>query len=224
MFEATKLGAKSGFAQALRDLPVALVDGIVESETECFSGAGTKPMEPTELSDFQCEYISTMTMPKVGSIVSRCNVTEANFDPVFAPFKTSWTAEIDDNNTNHMTRASAQVSIEGVDVGGHSEFDADGVKSGGLSVGAGTDLGPKLKGGPLEIGVEVGVTMGMEFDRGGITDVSVNAGMESSSTSTIGDTGMAKSEGGVTAGVNSSWSWNAGFGGEVSAGFDSSVF
>jgi hypothetical protein len=28
----------------------------------------------------------------------------------------------------------------------------------------------------------------------------------------------------VKAGANSSWSWNAGYSGEVSAGFDSSVF
>jgi len=225
LFELTKLSIKGNYLAALDNLVVALFPPM-DSRAVCFE----QPPPPkgggklANFDDFHCEYISTMNMPGVGSIVSRCNVTEARFDPVFAPFKASWTAEIDDNNNNHLTRASAQVSIEGVTAGGHSEFDADGMKSGGLSVGVTTDLGPKLKGGPLEIGVEVGVTMGMEFDRSGITDVSVNAGVESSSTSTIGDTGVAKSEAGVTAGANSTWSWNSGFSGDVGAGFDSSVF
>lgn len=225
LFEVTKLSVKGMFAQALSSLPVALFKGM-EARAICFN-----PPAPVKgggklvnFDDFHCEYISTMNMPGVGKIVSRCNVTEAVFEPIFAPGKASWTTEIDDNNTNHFTRASAQVSIEGVTVGGHSEFDADGMKSGGLTAGVTADVGTKLKGGPLEIGVEVGVTMGMEFDRSGITDVSVNAGVESSSTSTIGDTGAAKSEAGVTAGANSTWSWNSGFGGDVSAGFDSSVF
>ncbi len=223
LFEAAKLAYKGTYAQALHSLNVALFS--IDREV-CFTAA--EPVKGggklTNFDDFHCEYISTMTMPGVGSIVSRCNVTEANFDPIFAPGKASWATEINDDNTNRLTRASAQVSIEGVTVGGHSEFDADGMKSGGLTVGVSTDLGTKLKGGPLEIGVEVGVTAGIEFDRSGITDVSITGGIESKSSSTIADTGAAKSQSELTAGVNSTWSWNSGFGGEVSAGFDSSVF
>lgn len=225
LFEITKLSVKTTFAQALRNLRVALFDGM-EARAVCFAipeppkGGG----KLAKFEDIHCEYISTLNMPGVGSIVSRCNMTEANFDPIFAPFSTSWTSEIADDNTNHLRRASAQISIEGISVGGHSEFDADGIRSGGLTVGASTDLGPKLQGGPLEIGVEVGITAGIEFDRGGITDVSISAGMESKTSSTIGDTGAAKSQSAMTADVNSTWSWNAGFSGDAGAGFDSSVF
>jgi len=225
LFETTKLSIKGNYLAALDNLVVALFPPM-ESRAVCF-----EPPPPAKgggklanFDDVHCEYISTMNMPGVGKIVSRCNVTEAVFEPIFAPGKASWATEIDDNNTTHLTRASAQVSIEGVTLGGHSEFDADGMKSGGLSVGVTADVGPKLKGGPLEIGVAAGVTVGLEFDRSGITDVSINAGAESSSTSTIGDTGAAKSGSGVTAGANSTWSWNSGFSGDAGAGFDSSVF
>jgi hypothetical protein len=224
-FELTKLAAKETYARALDNLRVALFEGM-EARAVCFA-IPEPPKGGGKLADFDdihCEYVSTLEMPNVGSIVSRCNVTEANFDPIFAPFKASWATRINDDNSTQLTRASAQISIDGVTVGGHSEFDADGMKSGGLSAGISTDLGPKLKGGPLEIGVKVGATAGIEFDRGGITDVSITAGVDSKTSSTIGDTGMAKSEASVKAGVESSWSWNAGFGGGSSAGFDSSVF
>lgn len=226
LFEAAKLSAKTTFAQALRDLPVALYEGM-EARTVCFKGpkpGGKGGGKLANFDDIHCEYISTLNMPGVGSIVSRCNATEANFEPMFAPFEASWATQINDDNTNSLMRASAQVSIDAVTVGGHSEFDAEGLKSGGLSGGVSTDLGPKLEGGPLEIGVEVGVTAGLEFDRGGITDVSINAGVESKTSSTIGKTEAAKSQSAMKAGANSTWSWNSGFSGEVSGGFNSSVF
>ena len=225
LFESTKLAAKQSFVQSLQNLRVALFPGM-EARAVCFmipeTPKGTGRLARFE--DFQCEYVSTLNMPGVGSIVSRCNVTEANFEPIFAPGKASWITEIDDNNRNHVTRASAQVSVEGVTVGGHSEFDAGGMKSGSLSVGASTALGPGLKGGPLEIGVDVGVTAGIEFDRNGISDVSISGGVDSKTSSTIGDTGAAKSQSAINANVNSTWSWNAGFSGGAGAGFDSSVF
>jgi len=85
-------------------------------------------------------------------------------------------------------RASAQVSIDAVTVGVHSEFDAEGMKS------------------------------------GGITDVRINAGVESKTSSTIAQTDAGHSQSAVKAGANSTWSWNSGVSGEVSGGFDSSVF
>lgn len=222
----TQLWAKTSFAQALQSLRVGLYNGV-EPRTVCFKAhklGGKGGGKLANFDDVHCEYISTLNMPGVGSIVSRCNATEANFEPIFAPFEASWTTQINDDNTNHLTRASAAVSVDGVKVGGHSEFDADGMKSGGLSAGVSTDLGPKLQGGPLEIGVEVGVTAGLEFDRGGITDVSINAGVESKTSSTIGKTEAAHSQSAMQAGANSTWSWNSGFSGDVSGGFNSSVF
>jgi hypothetical protein len=130
---------------------------------------------------------------------------------------------------DRLLRASAQVSIDFVTVGGHSEFDDKGLASGGLTVGATANLAEMLdraplKGGPLEIGVEVGVTAGLEFDRSGLTDVSINAGVESKVSSTIGKTEAAGSKSAVTAGANGTWSWNAGYSGNVSGNFNSSVF
>lgn len=225
LFEFTKLSIKGNYLAALDNLLVALFPPM-DSRAVCFE----QPPPPkggnklANFDDFHCEYISTLNMPGVGSIVSRCNVTEANFEPVFAPFEASWATKINDDNTNSLTRASAAVSVDAVKVGGHSEFDSEGMKSGGLSVGVSGDLGPKLEGGPLEIGVEVGVTAGLEFDRGGITDVSINAGVESKTSSTIGKTEAAQSQSAMKAGANSTWSWNSGFSGEVSGGFNSSVF
>ncbi|MBI5462975.1 MAG: hypothetical protein HY941_12390 [Gammaproteobacteria bacterium] len=225
LFEAAKLAAKGGFAQALHNLHVALFPGM-EARAICFKDA--QPSKGggklANFDDIHCEYISTLTLPGVGEIVSRCNKSEANFNPIFAPGKASWVTEIDDNNNNRLLSASAQVSIDAVTVGGHGEFDTDGMKSGGLSVGASADLGPKLSGGPLEIGVEVGVTANLEFDRSGLTDVGINAGVESKTSSTIGKTDAAKSQAAMKAGANSTWSWSSGFSGEVSGGFNSSVF
>lgn len=226
LFEAAQLSAKASFAQALHNLRVGLYNGM-ESRAVCFKGpkpGGKGGGKLANFDDIHCEYISTLNMPGVGSIVSRCNGTEANFEPMFAPFEASWATQINDDNTTSLTRASAAVSVDAVKVGGHSEFDADGLKSGGLSVGVSGDLGPKLEGGPLEIGVGVGVTAGLEFDRGGITDVSINAGVESKTSSTIGKTEAAHSQSAVQAGANSTWSWNSGFSGAVNAGFNSSVF
>jgi hypothetical protein len=214
---------KSGFLTLLEGPYVSLQEGLLSARAVCFKGdkkpstAGKLP----EFDDFHCEYVSTMNMPGVGSIVSRCNVTEANFDPIFAPFQASWASDV---AKDRLLRASAQVSIDAVTVGGHSEFDDWGLASGGLTVGVTTDIGPGLKGGPLEIGVEVGVTAGLEFDRSGLTDVSVNAGVEAKASSTIGKTEAASSKSAVTSGTNATWSWNSGFGGDVSGNFNSSVF
>lgn len=228
MFEATKLSIKSGFLTLLDGPRVSLQEGLLDTRAVCFKGAKKSQSagKLLEFDDIHCDYISTLNMPGVGTIVSRCNVTEANFEPIFAPFKASWASDV---AKDRVLRASAQVSVDFVTVGGHSEFDDKGLASGGLTVGATANLAEMLdraplKGGPLEIGVEVGVTAGLEFDRSGLTDVSINAGVESKASSTIGKTEAASSKSAVTSGANATWSWNAGFSGDVSGGFNSSVF
>ena len=228
IFEAIKLSIKSGFLDLLGGPRVSLQEGLLDTRAVCFKGA--KKSQSTgklpQFDDIHCDYISTLTLPGVGTIVSRCNVTEANFEPIFAPFKASWASDV---AKDRVLRASAQVSIDFVTVGGHSEFDDKGLASGGLRVGATANLAEMLdraplKGGPLEIGVEVGVTAGLEFDRSGLTDVSVNAGVEATASSTIGKTEAAASKSAVTSGADATWSWNSGFSGDVSGGFNSSVF
>lgn len=223
MYEVIKLSSMGGYLSILEGPLVSLLEGLLSSRRVCFQqakqpeGGGKLP----EFDDIHCEYLSTMTLPGVGTIVSRCNVTEANFEPIFAPLKANWASDVAKDRVLH---ASAQVTVDFVTVGGHSEFDTAGLASGGLSVGATTDLGPKLKGGPLEIGVEGGVSAGLEFDRSGLTDVVIQAGVTSTTSSTIGKTEAAGSKAAVSAGASSSWSWNSGYSGAVSAGFDSSVF
>lgn len=228
IFETLQLASKSGYLNLIEDPRVSLQEGLLSQRAVCFqakAGAGGAG-KLAEFDDIHCEYLSTLEMPGLGTIVSRCNVIEATLDPIFAPFKASWAKDV---SKDRLLRASAAVTIEGVTVGGHSEFDAQGLASGGLSVGVTTDLADrlgtrKLKGGPLEIGVELGVTAGLEFDRGGLADVTLEAGVQSKTSSSIGKTEMAESKSAVTTGLKGSWSWNAGPRGEVGAHFDPSVF
>lgn len=206
MFEAAKLAAKASFLQLLEGPRVSLLEGYLTTRAVCFQ---PKPADIRGLPDFDdihCETISTMTMPGMGSIIATCKETIAKLDPVFAPFAASWAVDVE---TDRLSRASAAVTIDAVTIGGHSEFDAQGLASGGLSVGVTAGLGG-VKGGPLEIGTELGVTAGLEFDRSGLTEVSVDAGVVSSAN-------------GVSVGANSTWSWNAGSGGGVSGHIDSSA-
>ena len=223
VFELAKVNAKASALRAYETLNL-LPEGLYETRrSACFSKAAPK-YQTTKLADFDdihCMYISKLDMPGVGAMEFRCNSSSATFNPLFAPFNASWEVEA---GSNRLLRASAGVKADGVELSGHSEFDTSGWKSGGISAGVSAGIGPKVAGGPLEIGIEGSATVGLEFDRGGVTDVVFGGGIEASGSSTIGDTGAAKSEAGVKAGANSSWSWNSGYSGEVSAGFDSSVF
>jgi len=223
VFELAKVNAKAGALRAYETLNL-LPEGLYDARrSACFSNATPKssPKKLADFDDIHCMYISRLDMLGVGAMEFRCNSSSATFNPLFAPFNASWEVEA---GTNRLLRASAGVKADGVEVSGHSEFDTSGWKSGGISAGVSVGIGPKVAGGPLEIGLEGSATVGIEVDRGGVTDVVFGGGIEASGSSTIGDTGAAKSEAGVKAGANSSWSWNAGYSGEVSAGFDSSVF
>lgn len=252
LFDAAKLSAQKSFLGALQGLHVALPEGLAYTRSVCFKGG--KKAQAQKLSKFEdihCDYVTRLELPGMGSIDYRCNKTIAKMNPIFAPFEASWTTEITDQNTLRLVSASAEVTVEEVTVGAHgefedgglvsggvkveadikvatvsarSEFDRDGFKSGAVSVEAGSDIGPDVKGGPLKIGAKASGTATLEFDRGGLSDVSVQAGVDAKASSTIGKTEMAASSSTVKAGANSTWSWNSGVSGEVGAGFNSSVF
>jgi hypothetical protein len=208
----------------------------------CGRDNGKKPGKGklADFDDIHCEYISTLSLG-VGTITTRCNKMESRFDAAFSPVTVAWTEDL---IKDHLLNASAEVQIEAVTVGAHGEFDDEGLAGGGVSVGAkagigtekvidkvtgktGTQIalgGEKLSAGPLEIGVSVKGTVGIEFDRTGITDVRIEAGVGSSASSIIGKTEAAGGTSQVSTDVKSSWSWNAGASALSSGNFDRSVF
>jgi chorismate synthase len=186
-----------------------------------------------DFDDIHCQNIVTLAMPGLGSYVARCNRTEIKLDPAFGPVKASWDREYTGrSDETRWLRASAEISIETVTVGGHGEFDADGLKSGGVSVGVGAgrgkELGQGVKAGPLEIaaqaGVEVGAGVSVEFDRGGVTDIAVSAKAEAKVGNTVGKSDADGAKGGASIGGESRWGWNSGYSGGVSGKFDAGVF
>jgi hypothetical protein len=212
LFEAVKLSAQKTYLGALRGLHVALPEGAIYGRSACFQGKTQAQKQGLQkFDDIHCEYVTSLNMPGMGRIDYHCNTTTATMKPIFAPFEASWTTEITDRNTLQVVRASAEVSIDAVAIGGHSEFDDKGWKSGGVKVGVSGELGPSVKGGPLQVGLEAGGSVAMEFDRNGINDITFNAGVESKASSTIGKTDAAASKATVKAGANSTWSWNAGY-------------
>jgi hypothetical protein len=228
-FERAKLRLMESFVVKLGYTIMRMPQALLNQRTlACYSDNkqdGKHAHKLPDYNDIHCEYISTLDMPGLGSITSRCDTLEANFDPVVGSVKANWAMEFTGHGDETRWRnASVEIDLDGVTMGTHAEFDDDGIKSGGVSVGAGAGLGPKLEGGPLEIGVKAGVSAGLEFDRNGLSDVSISAGIESKTSSTIGKTDAAQSQSAMKAGANSTWSWNSGFSGAVSGGFDSSVF
>ncbi|MCC7285286.1 MAG: hypothetical protein IT503_03805 [Burkholderiaceae bacterium] len=103
------------------------------------------------------------------------------------------------------------VGIQGVTVGGHGEFDDQGLARGGVQVGAG--VGDKAEIGGVEVNVGAGAAVGIEFDRSGITDVRLDAGVTASAGA-----------GAVDVAVDGRWGWSAGASAQASGGFDASVF
>ncbi|MBI1424768.1 MAG: hypothetical protein GC149_15085 [Gammaproteobacteria bacterium] len=200
----------------------------------CGRDNGKKPGKGklADFDDIHCEYISTLNLG-VGTITTRCNKMETKFDAPFVPVAAKWTEDL---NKDRLLSASAEVQIEAVTVGAHGEFDDKGLASGGVSVGAKANIGPdkdtgnivaggeKIGAGPLEIGVSVKGTVGVEFDRTGITDVRIEASAGSSASSTIGKTDAGGASSQVSTNVTSSWSWNGGASASASGNFDRSVF
>ncbi len=228
-FERAKWSAKASLVRG----PVGATEilnslsGIVEQrQNACWSKKkdDNKKFKLKEFNDFHCEYITDFTLPGV-SMVVKCDTTEVKLDSSLLPVELGWKTKATGKGDEEMLiNASAAVSIEAVKVGGHSEFDENGWKSGGVNVGVSKDIG-KLSGGPLEISAEAGVTGAIEFDRSGVTDVSVTAGVTSKTSTTFGETehgGQAQST--LKGDASATWSWNSGFSGDAGVGFDSSAF
>lgn len=229
-FERAQLQTKASLKQHLVGAPevVSSLEGIVnQRRLACWSGEPKKQnLKLRNYNDIRCEYITHFSMPGFGEWTVRCDKTTVSFDSPFVPFEAAWTTQNTGRGAEEMLiQATAAISIEGVKIGGHSEFDEKGWKSGGIEVGVEVDVGPKVLGGPLEIGVTANITGTIEFDRSGVTDVGVSGQLGTKASSTFAQT----EEGGhiqstLESNASSSWSWNAGFNGDSSTSFEGSVF
>lgn len=188
-----------------------LYRGFMHTYGVCFEDSGKSAS--AKLSDFDelhCQSLVRFRAPGIGSIAIRCNRMDTTLDPVVLPFKANWTEDL---NRDRVLSASAQVGIQGVTVGGRGEFDDQGLARGGVQVGAG--VGDKAEIGGVEVNVGAGAAVGIEFDRSGITDVRIDAGVTASAGAGAVEVDVA---------VDSRWSWSAGASAQASGGFDASVF
>jgi tetratricopeptide (TPR) repeat protein len=218
-FEFTVTQAKAMFLNVLQG--PTLNDGPGLAQYPCFVLLKAATRSGSKLPDFDdinCEHIVHLSVPGFGSIHVRCNRMETTLDPIVLPIEASW---IEDLNQDRVLRASAEIVIEGVTVGGHGEFDEQGLKSGGVDVGAGVE--DSLGAGPLQVGVSAGGKIGIEFDRSGITDIRIEGGVSSKASATVASTPFGGASSSANAGVNSAWSWNAGTSASASGGFDATA-
>jgi hypothetical protein len=229
-FQRAQLSAKASFTAGTVGAVEVLhaVDGYVsQRRNTCWRGAKSarKVSKLREFNDIHCAYITELKIPNVGTMAFRCDTTEVKLEPALAPFEAAWTTKYTGRGGEMMLlSASASVSVDAVKIGGHSEFDESGWTGGGVNVGVSSDLGG-VKSGPLEVGVEASATVTLEFDRNGLSDASVKAGIEAKTSSTLAKTDAGgRMQGTIKAGAESTLSYNAGYNGEVSKGFNGSAF
>ncbi|MCI1193372.1 tetratricopeptide repeat protein [Calidifontimicrobium sp. SYSU G02091] len=218
-FEYTVIQAKVEFLDLLRGLALNVNDG--PGLLHQFGNSCLKPDRPGKsggkLADFDeinCQHIVSFTVPGFGRIDVRCNRMDTTLDPIVVPFKAQWSEDL---NKDRVLSASAAVSMKGVSVSGRGEFDDQGLARGGVQVGAGVST--SVGAGPLEVGLDASATVGIEFDRGGITDVRLEGDVGASVSSTVAGAGTQ-----VNTNLGGTWSWNAGASATASGGFDRSVF
>jgi len=184
-----------------------------------FKAKGKSNGKLPDFDEVNCQHLVHLGVPGFGSIDVRCNRMETTLDPIAVPIKAKWTEDL---NKDRVLSASAEIEIEGVTVGGHGEFDEQGLGSGGVAVGAG--VGSDRSSGPFKAGVEATGKVGIEFDRSGITDVRIEGGVGSKATTSVASTDAATASSSASAGVNSSWSWSGGASAAASGGFSSKAF
>jgi Tfp pilus assembly protein PilF len=216
-FEFAVLSFRAEFLALLKSLSPSAEDGNGLLGRYGFCVKSERVGKSHKLADFDelnCQHIVSLTVPGFGRIDVRCNRMDTTFDPIVAPFTAQWSEDL---NTDRVLSASAAVTIKGVSVSGRSEFDDQGLARGGVRVGAG--VGTSVVAGPLEVGLDASAAVGIEFDRGGITDVRLEGDIGASVSSTVAGAGTQ-----VSTNLGGTWSWNAGASATASGGFDRSVF
>lgn len=145
-------------------------------------------------NDLHCDRNVTYTMPFTGTMNFTCNTTEIHLDPFLLPFEGRYKENL---NTNEMLFCSGKIGMGTVKMGG--EYDVV-QQTGKVDIGASKDL---KKGylGPVPIEAKAEATVGIEFDKSGVSDFVMEAGMEIESGNKAAS---AKVDG------KARWSWNAG--------------
>jgi hypothetical protein len=218
-FEYSVVRAKSEFLAALGGSSLNTGTGLMNR----YGQNCLKPDAPGKaggkLPDFDevnCQHIVDLSVQGIGSIKVRCNRMDTSLEPFALPFKAAWSEDL---NKNRVLSASTQIDVKGMSVAARGEFDDQGLARGGVSVGTG--VGDSVAGGPLEIGVGAAVSVGIDFDRSGVTDVRIEGGVGATAASSVPGTNAGTS---ASTSINSTWSWNTGASAEASGGFDASVF
>lgn len=219
LFENSKRMAKANYLSVLANVRSA---GVLNAEVDY-----CRPEQPArhaggklrDFDDLHCQHLVELVVPGFGSINVRCNRMDTKLDPIVLPFKASWSEDL---AKDRVIRASAEIEADGVGVGGHSEFDDRGLRSGGI--GFGIDAGVSVKAGPMKAGVGTSAKAGIEFDRSGITDIRFEGGVGAQAAASAGATDADAASAAVKAGTTSAWSWNAGASAAASGGFNINVF
>ena len=222
-FERVKLTLKAGYIGKMAEFVyLGRVQGLMEQRKHaCLTKKPGKAdkFQLANFDDIHCMYIATWRSP-IGTITSRCNVLVATFDPAFSPFKASWAVENTGKGDDmRWLNASAELTVDAVTVGGHLEFDADGIKSGGASASVSAPVGSRAKVGPVEMGADVGVSAAAEFTREGFRGLNVRAGVTGSAGA---GSAAASTSAALEATMDTNFSWNAGYNESGVEGFDAS--
>jgi hypothetical protein len=219
LFENSKLMVKASYLSVLANVRSA---GVLNAEVfYC------RPEQPArhaggklaDFDDLHCQHLVELVVPGFGSISVHCNRMDTKLDPIVLPFKASWSEDL---AKDRVIRASAEINVDGASLGGHGEFDDQGLRSGGLDFGIDASVG--VKAGPVKAGVGASVKAGFEFDRSGITDIRVDAGVGAQAAASAGATEAAAATFTVRTEATSAWRWNAGASAAASGGFNGKLF
>lgn len=202
-------------------------NGIGEYAQACLLRPPGRPPKHklVDFDEMNCQHVVSFAAPGIGRYEIRCNRASVELDPFAIPLKAKWTEDL---IKDRVLTASVEIEKEisetaKVSVSVHGEFDDQGLKSGGVGVGAEAGIG-KRGAGPLEVGMGVRGGIGAEFDRSGITDVHIDSGAGAKASSTIGKTEAASPGVQAKTDVSGTWSWNAGTSAGVSGNFERKFF
>lgn len=145
-------------------------------------------------NDLHCDRNVTYSMPFTGTMNFTCNTTEIHLDPLLLPFELRYKENL---NTNEMLFCSGKIGMGPVKAGG--EYDVVR-QAGKAEFGYSKDI-DKGYLGPVPIEASAEATIGIEFDKSGVSDFIMEAGVEAKAGNKAANT---KVEG------KARWSWNAG--------------
>jgi tetratricopeptide (TPR) repeat protein len=158
-------------------------------------------------NDLHCDRNVTYTMPFTGTMNFTCNTTEIHLDPLLLPFEMRYQENL---NTNEMLFCSGKIGMGPVKMGG--EYDVV-QQTGKAEIGYSKDI-DKGYIGPVPVEAKAEATVGIEFDKSGVSDFIMEAGVEIEAGDKVAST---KIEG------KARWSWNAGGSGEAKGSLGGAV-